>query len=892
MNRNGNKRYGIFWYVGIFLLAVLLYTIVIFVEKAYPFGNRCFLADDAYVQYNTMLRTLIEYVHSSDKSAIMWNHGMGVDVYLNMLYYLLSPFNVIALILGESHVELALILIIVLKCSILPVTGLYYFRHTTIVGKEHGNTGLTAWIQFCCALAWGFCGYVAAYGQNIIWLDGLILVPLIAIAMEHVRCNKGYWIYTLLLAVSLIVNFYYAFYVCMFIVVYFILLEWNSVRSFFKEALKLLILSVISVLMAGIVLIPAAYCILKAGDTTLNSWDILDMWGDIGHYIVSFFPFKSVTNGYLYNSNSYCGTIVLLMLIVFVASSSVQLRQRLKYSCIVVLFMVASNFLPLNYVFHGFAVPHGTGNRFAIILTFVLLMIVYRMLLNIRDIKLPAVVITGVVGVLLLVLSFTDKSRLQATYSYIVFLFMLVITVMVLVLCARKSIKIKTAILYITILWMAEVCCNAVVTMSDKANDGDMLDNIHLTEWEDKYNELDTNGESRKTALINDDYVPDSDVNWYSSMINGYYVNAFSSMGFSHFDNVECVYDGATPLTALMYNVRYVLTNSRNTNGGYHLIAENDIYNIYEADDLADWGFMTDQGIKEWSETGSVADNQSEFLRLGFAETVSELSDERLMSIIPRRSINNDVQNYLRLLNMYSVEKTGTITESFNIGEFNSDGIGNYVYTASSNQYMASVHLSFTADNDMELYVYSEDNRDQAVAVYIDGAISSEVKYMTTGQLVYGGHIEKGQKVKVAVFGGASVGEKAEKHIQLYTFNTELFEKVKPYITDETLISDGYSGNSFRGHVTAKKDGVLYMAFPYSDGYTIYVDGQKAEKLLLGRGNMGVEVSAGYHDIELRYHTAGLIPGAIVSAVGVCAFVLLCIYDSRKRRNGALPDKG
>ena len=29
-----------------------------------------------------------------------------------------------------------------------------------------------------------------------------------------------------------------------------------------------------------------------------------------------------------------------------------------------------------------------------------------------------------------------------------------------------------------------------------------------------------------------------------------------------------------------------------------------------------------------------------------------------------------------------------------------------------------------------------------------------------------------------------------------------------------------------------------------------------------------------------------------MSAVGVCAFVLLCIYDSRKRRNGDLPDKG
>lgn len=48
-------------------------------------------------------------------------------------------------------------------------------------------------------------------------------------------------------------------------------------------------------------------------------------------------------------------------------------------------------------------------------------------------------------------------------------------------------------------------------------------------------------------------------------MINGYYVNAFETMGMAHFDNVECVYDGATPLTAMMYNVRYVLTNSKNT---------------------------------------------------------------------------------------------------------------------------------------------------------------------------------------------------------------------------------------------------------------------------------------------------------------------------------------
>ena len=119
-------------------------------------------------------------------------------------------------------------------------------------------------------------------------------------------------------------------------------------------------------------------------------------------------------------------------------------------------------------------------------------------------------------------------------------------------------------------------------------------------------------------------------------------------------------------------------------------------------------------------------------------------------------------------------------------------------------------------------------------------------------------------------------------------FNTDLFERVKPYITDETLISDGYEGNTFKGHITAKKDGVLYLAFPYSDGYTIYVDGKKAEKLLLGKGNMGVELTGGEHEIMLEYHTPGLALGTVVSGVGMALFVLICMYDIRRKRNAGL----
>ena len=893
-----NRGKGISWYLCIFLLAVLLYVMVMIVENAYPFGEKCFLADDAYVQYNTMLRILIEYIHSGYKTTIMWNHGMGTDIYLTALYYLVSPFNLIALVMGEHYVEQALTIIIVLKCSLVPVTGLYYFRHTTIFQREfsleNDSRRFNNWISFCCAFAWGFCGYIIAYGQNIIWLDALMLMPLIALSVEKIRSRKGYWQYILLLAMSFIFNFYYAFYICMFIVVYYFLLESKGAKIFIKGGLKIVVLSLVSVLMAGAVLIPAVLCIIRAGDTILDNTDALDMWGDLGHYIVSFFPFKEITNGYLYNNNNYCGTIAVMMLFLFLFSSSVAVKEKIKYGCISFLFMLAANFLPLNYVFHGFVVPHGTGNRFAIILTFVMLIITCRMLFNLSKERLRTVAAMGFVSIVVFALAFTDNSRLQVMYSYIVFLFVMVLYIIVLVLLMRKSITVRTAILMITVVWVFEICGNAVCTMKDKASDKNMVDDIRLEEWCAEYDLLRTDGENRKTSLVNYDYTPKSNINWYSSMINGYFVNAFSYMGFLHFDNVECVYDGATPLTAMMYNVRYVLTNAMNTNGGYHAIYSNDEYSIYEADELAGWGFMTDDSIKKWKSDRTVAENQSEFIKQGFGTELSSLADEnmdgiadgKLMEVIPWGNIGHDVAERCGIFSRYT-KKDGTgVTESYNAGEFQKIGVGDYIYTGKSTQYHACVLLNFVADKDMELYVYSEDNRDQAVMIFVGGKQVADVKYTSSGQLVYGGHVEKGQKVKISVIGGASVGETAEKRIRLYSFNTDLFERVKPYITDETLISDGYEGNTFKGHITVKEDGVLYMAFPYSDGYTIYVDGKKAEKLLLGKGNMGVELTGGDHEIMLEYHTPGLVIGIVVSGVGLILFVLICIYDSRRKKSG------
>ena len=69
-------------------------------------------------------------------------------------------------------------------------------------------------------LLYALNSYVVVYNHNVLWLDGLILLPFIAIAVEHLAEDKWQLRYTLLLACAFLFNYYFAFYICLFIICY------------------------------------------------------------------------------------------------------------------------------------------------------------------------------------------------------------------------------------------------------------------------------------------------------------------------------------------------------------------------------------------------------------------------------------------------------------------------------------------------------------------------------------------------------------------------------------------------------------------------------------------------------------------------------------------------
>ena len=843
-NKRSDKRSGLITYILVFLFSVALYVVLLWVDRAAPFGSRSFLYDDAYVQYDNMLRTLIEFIHSPDKNVFMWNKGLGTDFYLNAIYYMLSPFNLIVALMGESHVAASLTMMIILKCSLISVAGVYYFRNTVF------NKLDSVVFPAVFGIAFGFCGYIMAYGHHIIWLEGLILMPVLAIAIEKLNYDKKVVPYTLLLAFIIIVNFYYAVYVCLFAVFYFLLLNRESFKEFLRCAGRFALCSVIAAMMVGFVIVPAFVSIRNAGASMLG----LDtpgnnVWGSITGYINSFFPACDIQTGYLYSNNNYCGSIALILLGMFFVCGYMGIKDRIKYAIELGTLILAANFLYLNYVFHGFAVPHGMGNRFAIILTFIVLNAAFRVMIRYEELRMREVLAGILSAVALLVAVLLFNGKLEQPMGYIIYILVVFLAGTAFVLYRRKSIKAGVFIGLISLLWIGEIIANTLITMPDVTRDESLDSYILLDRWKDDYEDLTLTDGERKTALVNESYTPASETDWYSSMINGYMTEAYTTMGLSHFDNVQCIYDGTTPLTALMYNVRYIISNGIAVNGGYHDIKEGDGYTVYEADMLAGMGFMADEDIVNWKCDGIPAENQNEFVEWatnGQCKLFKEITED-------------DMPGLQVSCNSCEIKNTG-------------DGV--YEYTTNTT-FTPNIVYDFVADKDMDLYVYSTDTREQTVMVKVDKETVAESGYFSSGNFVHGGIIKKGQSVRIILYGGAPLGETAEKTVKFYDFNNELWDSIKDGFTEQTLEFDGYEGDIFKGHIDVTEAGILYLAFPYNEGFILEVDGEPAQKLLLGKGNMGVRLTTGSHYIRIIYRTPGVMAGIILSCVGIILFAVL-----------------
>lgn len=167
--------------IGAFLLPMLVMELIAFMMKVEPFGSQSFLIVDALHQYLPFFADYQEKLQSADSLFYSFHGGLGYNFWGLWAYYLASPMNLIIAFCSKEMLNMVLSHLFIMKIALCCFTAAFYFR------KKRGKDEFSV-IAF--GMAYGFSSYIVGYSWNIMWMEVMILLPVILYGFEKLMRER------------------------------------------------------------------------------------------------------------------------------------------------------------------------------------------------------------------------------------------------------------------------------------------------------------------------------------------------------------------------------------------------------------------------------------------------------------------------------------------------------------------------------------------------------------------------------------------------------------------------------------------------------------------------------------------------------------------------------
>lgn len=124
----------------------------------------------------------------------------------------------------------------------------------------------------------------------------------------------------------------------------------------------------------------------------------------------------------------------------------------------------------------------------------------------------------------------------------------------------------------------------------------------------------------------------------------------------------------------------------------------------------------------------------------------------------------------------------------------------------------------------------------------------------------------------------------AFESVRLYAVPEEVYTSAYENSTAEILENMEISTNTITGDITVSSDKVLCLNMFYSDGWTAYIDGEKAPVYKANGMFMGIPLTKGSHTVRLSYRTPWLYESMIISTVSLAAAIAVKLIEKRRQK--------
>lgn len=843
-----------------FMLPVIIMMVVYLLNGIYPGSERSILASDAFSQFSNFHASFRNMLLGKQGLLYSWQASIGLNYLALAAYYLGGIFTPFVLLFPNQLMPDALFFLTLIKIGAM---GLSFFILAYQTYKK-----LTNLEKMGLATCYSLLSFAIAQSEIIMWLDAFIYLPLIILGInrliEKQKVKTLFFSYFLLF----ISNFYMAFMIGVFSVLYF--LAQLIIR--FKQTKKAILPYLITAFLSGgasmAIVLPTVIDLRTNGETfsTFTSWKTeATNWLDL---IMK--NFIGVYDGTKYGSIPFIfvGLLSLYLCLLFFIQHQINWRQKLAYGSIFA-FIIASFYLqPLNLFWHGFHAPNMFLFRYAFLFSFLVLYLAGFGLELVFNTKPVVKIGLGVAMLIIFTLSYYLKP--QHSYTYISKLSLLA-TVLFLVayilLLAMTNKLYRTYFSVILLIFITgEMSINSYQLIKGIREDwvyasrilytGPYEDIATLVNTTKKDNQDFYRLENLDGVSVNDSFNYNyAGIGMFSSMRNRHASSLLNQLGFrSRGTNLNLRYQNNTLLMDSLFDVKYNIATQDIEKYGFKQIASANQYQLFENTNALGLGILTNTSTL----TVQLPENDNLTSQTNLFNALAQQNNRYYQFTVPK----------MTKINQSNVDENGSIT----------------TFTQKQANVAQSITWQVTIPEHTQAYLslfpfdFAKIGTSK-VTIDVNGQ-KRTTQIDINGQYYNLGNFSKATKL---TFTTTFSGEKEIKFIapKVLLLDTQAFQKAANQLKKQS-VQFQTKGHVATAHFTAKKNQLLFTTIAYDKGWHATIDGKKVAVKAFKDGLLAIPVTKGEHHLTLKYYPPGLILGLFLSLLSLGLFFLFYRYQSRK----------
>lgn len=808
------------------------------ISRLYPFGETSNLIWDLDIQYVDYFAYLKDVLLGKASVGYSFSKSMGGSLVALFGYYLASPLNLFVVFFSKEQLPMFVFLLTVVKLGLSGATASIFFRYRFKKLSDQGVTGL--------AVAYGLMQYMMIHLSNIMWLDGVILLPIILLGVyKLVYEKKKSMLYFSILAL-MVFNWYTGYMAGLFAACYYLYERINQMEAFngkeilefIKDGIRFGIVMILGVLGSCFLFYPV-FKGLQNGKSVYNP-DIFNF----AAYDSFIDVFRGFTVGSIMGTVSlYCGLLFFGFFVYYFFSRKIQLKEKIL-SLIAAAFMFLSCwFIPLDCIWSGFRFVASYRFRYSFVFVFLVLFLAAKGMEVYeadRKNRLLPVIFAGCALFFLYL-----QHRQPFDMEYKVWLTVAVLVIYAVVFLLHRYPRLQNGIF--AVLLLAELIMNGVFTFQNNYSwatgepdyvsyvDGEekLVDDVK--EYDDsEFFRMDTTSKRDQAENMCSAILNESMVYGYSCL--GHYSSTFDSslsdmlfyLGYSTEFDLSIFGESILPSDSLL-GVKYMLSSK--DVAGYRKVDSINSQNgkdVYENPFALGIGYLAADSVTDTIKN----ENPFEFQNQLFSNLLGE-ETEVFKEVVPTESLVDE-----------------NLTYTF-------DALG----------------------GDDLLYGKVDTYNDEAdIPLHVDGVYQCSYANWLSYQVFYVGNTAQAHQVSLPGYAeGVDTAKESFYYLDMETFRAAI-EKLRTGELDVTTVEDGH----VEGTVTAPEDGKLLLSIPYDEGWRITVNGKEVTAEAGANALTAVPVEKGSNEIMMEYQVPGMKVGILLTIVSLGIFGAWCFLEKRK----------